>query len=78
MVLYPPDSERTRTVLLTEVRLLAPTLPIVAITTTVASELRAGLRRFGVAAILPASSTARDIVRTIRETLARATPGSCP
>jgi DNA-binding NtrC family response regulator len=70
LLLYPPETARLRSVLLAEVRRVAPSLPIVVMATMVTDDLRHLLHCFGVAAILPAKTSWDDVVRAIRHELA--------
>lgn len=70
VLVYLPETEFVRNTFLSETRQAAPALPIVALAELVTDELRRLLARFGVAAVLPARTPWREVLRTIRETLA--------
>jgi len=70
LLVYLPETEFVRNTFLSETRQAAPALPIVAMAEVVSDELRRLFARFGVAAVLLARAPWREVLRTIRETLA--------
>lgn len=68
-LVYLPEPDFVRNTFLAEASQEAPDLPVVALAAAVTEPLRAVLARFGVRWVLPASTRAADVVRTLREAL---------
>ncbi len=69
-MVYLPEPDFVRNTFLAEARQAAPSLTVVALSSSVTDSLQQVLARFGVSALLPAATSAPELVRALHDAMA--------